>query len=179
MKHMVGSYVSIAVPILHLIAVWRWGDWRRWQKYYPTMLFVIVVDFFGTIVTYPYSLWQFHASMFIPNHTINDFQIAIVILPSLVLIYLSMYPFVSPLLAQVGYTALFVVIHSLIEFFFFFAGLITYHHGWNFVWSVLLWVIMFPIIRIHYDRPWLAWLVCAGVAAFAIVYFDIPLAGAK
>ena len=179
MKHTVGSYLSIAVPILHLVAAWRLADWKKWRKYYPTMLFAIVVDFFSTIISYRYSLWHFHARLFIPNHTITDFLIALVLLPSIVLIYLSRYPYESRLLVQAGYMALWAVIESLSEWCFFLTGMITYDHGWNFAWSVLLWTIMFPILRLHDYRPWLAFLVCAGLAAFVMGHFDIPVTDAK
>ncbi len=34
----------ICLFLLFLIAVFKTGDWKSWQKYYPTVLFVIVVN---------------------------------------------------------------------------------------------------------------------------------------
>ncbi|MFC4767928.1 hypothetical protein [Effusibacillus consociatus] len=72
MAYKIGEYMVLVLTALLLLAVWRFGDWRNWRKYYPTILFIISVNLFGTILTYNYSLWYFHKALFIPNHTLGD-----------------------------------------------------------------------------------------------------------
>lgn len=30
--------------ILYILVCLKWGDWRNWRKYYPTILYVIIWD---------------------------------------------------------------------------------------------------------------------------------------
>lgn len=175
MSRMIGSALSIVVPILHLVIAWRYSDWRNWKRYYPTILFAIVVDLFTSIVTYTQSLWTFEKTIFIPNHTLTDLMIAFVILSTTVLIFLSNYPFKSKFIVQLGYLALWVAADSFIEFLFFKTNIVVYHNNWNFGWSVLLWGVMISVFRLHFTKPILAWLVCVGFAVWVICYFDISL----
>ncbi|MFL6562333.1 MAG: CBO0543 family protein, partial [Bacillus sp. (in: firmicutes)] len=142
MFHTIVSYLRLIIPFIYLIGSWRLSDWRNWKKYYPTILFIISVDFFISILMYDYPLWTFHGSLIIPNHTIADFIIAFTTFSQIVLIYLSRYPYHSKWYRQIVYLALWVIFEVIIEGIFLFSNLISYHHGWNFGWSSVVWVFM-------------------------------------
>jgi hypothetical protein len=179
MLHTIASYLRLAFPFILLIGVWRFGDWKNWKKYYPTILFIISVDFFISILTYEYPLWTFHGAILIPNHTITDFLIAFTGLSQMALIYLSRYPYKSEWYRQLVYVALWASSYILIEFIFMFAKLITYNHGWNIGWSILVWFFVFIGLRLHYTKPLWAWLLCFLCTAFMIIYFHIPISKLK
>jgi hypothetical protein len=175
MLHTIISYLRLVSPFILMIGVWRFGDWKNWQKYYPTILFMISVDFFISILMYEYPLWTFHGSLFIPNNTITDFFITFTFFSQVVLIYLSRYPYKSEWYRQLVYVALWVIFFSLYELIFKFAKLISYNHGWNFRWSILVWLFMFIGLRLHHTNPLWAWLFCFSGTAFLIIYFHIPI----
>ncbi|WP_396897317.1 CBO0543 family protein [Neobacillus bataviensis] len=175
MLHTIVSYVRLFLPIFYAIGAWKFGDWRHWKKYYPTILFIISVDFFISIIMYRYPLWTFRKSFFNPNHTIFDFIVAFTFFAPIVLIFLSRYPYKSMWYKQVLYISAWVIFEVFIEAMIFSAKLITYHNGWNFWWSSVVWVFLFFGVRLHHTRPLWAWLVCFVCTAFLIIYFHIPI----
>jgi hypothetical protein len=175
MLHTIVSYIRMALPFIYLVVAWRFGDWKNWRKYYPTILFIISVDFFISILMYKFPLWTFHRSLLIPNHTITDFILTFTCFPQMVLIYLSRYPYKSAWYKQLVYVVLWVIFYILNEIIFMFAKLISYHHGWNIRWSILVWIFMFIGLRLHHTKPLWAWLLCFACTAFLIIYFHIPI----
>jgi hypothetical protein len=175
MLHTVAAYFRMVVPFLYLIGSWRFGDWRNWKKYYPTALYIVCVDFFVSLIMYDYPLWTFHGALLIPNHTVADFLISMTVFTQIAFIYLSNYPFYYQWYKQVIYIAFWVIFEVVSESIFMHAKLITYDHGWNFGWSILVWVFMFIGLRLHQTKPLLAWLLCFAGVAFLILYFHIPI----
>lgn len=175
MLHTIVSYIRMMLPIIYIVLAWRFGDWKNWKKYYPTILFIISVDFFISNLLKDYPLWTFHGSLLIPNHTIADFMIAFTCFSPMVLIYLSRYPYRKEWYRQFVYIFLWFILYNIVEAIFFFAHLITYHHGWNFWWSSIVWVFMFIGLRLHHTKPLLAWLLCFTCTVFLIIYFQIPI----
>lgn len=87
--------------------------------------------------------------------TLNSLLITFTCFPSTVLLYLSHYP--MGYMRQAGYILMWAMINSGIELIMQTLGLIIYDNGWSLSWSVLVNVLMFPVLRIHYMRPLLAW----------------------
>jgi hypothetical protein len=179
MAYIIGSFMSIAIPLLHIIAVYRYTEWKHWSQYYSTIVFAIAVNFFASMVTYNYPLWIFHKTFFIPNHTLTDIMIAFIILPSTVLLYLTFYPYKSRWIVKLTYIIFWVSIDSAIEYIFSLCGIITYHNNWSFKWSILLWGIMFPVFSIHHTKSLWAWLLCLGFSFIVVWYFHIPMTKLK
>ena len=175
MLHTAISYLRVVLPFIYMIGFWRFGDWSNWKKYYPTILFIISVDFFISILMYEHPLWTFRGSLFIPNHTIADFILTFLSFPSLTLVYLSLYPYQSSWTKQVLYLSLWFGFMVFMEVLFLFAKLISYNHGWNFGWSCVVWLFLFIGLRLHHTRPLWAWLLCFLCTAFLILYFHIPV----
>ncbi|WP_051633563.1 CBO0543 family protein [Bacillus sp. UNC41MFS5] len=175
MLHTVVSYLRLGLPIVYMIGTWRFADWRNWEKYYPTILFIIAVDFFITVLMSEYPLWTFQGSLIVPNHTIADFMLTFITFPNLTLLYLSLYPYQSHWPKQVLYIGIWFIIEVITEYLFLSAKLISYTHGWNFGWSCLVWLFMFIGLRLHHARPLWAWVLCFMCSAFLILYFHIPV----
>ncbi|PLS04263.1 CBO0543 family protein [Neobacillus cucumis] len=175
MLHTVISYFRMALPLIYITATWKFADWRNWKKYYPSILFIVSVDFFISVLMYEYPLWTFRGSLMVPNHTIADFIIAFITFPNLTLLYLSMFPYKLHWFKQFVYIAVWVIIEVMLESLFMFAKLISYHHGWGFGWSCIVWIFLFIGLRLHQTRPLWAWVLCFVCTAFLILYFHIPV----
>lgn len=174
-----GLFLPYALSILILIVAYRYGDWRNWKKYYPTILFTISINLFSSVLTYDHWLWHFKKTFLIPNHTIADIVIKITNFPAIVLIYLTQYPFKSKLIRQFAYIAIWVVIWTLIEYCFVLTKMMTFHNGWHILFSFLLWWVLFLTLRIHHTRPLWAWFICLVYAVFVVSYFNIPITKMK
>jgi len=81
----------ILMNALYLAAGIRWGDWRNWQRYYPTILFFIVGDFLYNFLLYNKTMWLFH-DVILPNHTTITLLSMAVSYTATVLIYLGRFP---------------------------------------------------------------------------------------
>lgn len=179
MLKLIGLYLPYIYTILLLVAAFRLGDWRNWNKYYSTILFIITLNFLSSILTYEYSLWLFKPTFMVPNHTIADIMIKFTNFPAIILIYLTQYPYQSRWLSQFAYIVIWTIIWTLVEYSFLLTKMMTYHHGWNIGFSFLLWLVMFVTFRLHHTRkPW-AWFLCLGFGIFVILYFKIPITKMK
>lgn len=172
----ISSYVRIGFTLVLLILFWRYGAWKSWRQYSPTIVFLMVVNLAASFIMYEYPLWYFEKSNFFPNNKIVVLWLTFMIFPLIYSLYLSRYPHQSKWIKQVGYILLWVVMFSLLEGLFKFMKLITYHNGWHFWWSVVVWLIFFVVTILHYTKRRLsAWFICIGFSVFVIFYFNLPI----
>ncbi|WP_407921239.1 CBO0543 family protein [Bacillus salipaludis] len=175
MVHELFRYFPLLFSIILLVAAIIFADWKNWREYYSTILFAISVDFFIAIITYKHSLWFFHKSLLVPNHTIADFFIAYTNIPLIILTFLSHYPNKTQFVIQFSYIFVWSIVFTVIETIFLLMKLMSYHNGWNFWWSLIVWFFIFIGITIHQKRPLLAWGLCFICTIFLVLYFQIPV----
>ncbi|WP_131238007.1 CBO0543 family protein [Cytobacillus praedii] len=162
----------ILINILYMIAGFKWGDWRNWKQYYPTILFFIIGDFLYNFLLYKQSMWLFH-DIFLPNHTTITVLAMVVSYSATVLIYVGRFP--------IGWKKrslwflLWAGIYICAEYFNSKFGFITYHNGWNIWWSVLLTGIIFFILPIHYKKPLLAWVLSIIIIVTLLSIFEVKI----
>lgn len=168
-------YTPIVFTLTLILLTWRFGDWENWKTYYSTILYITVVCFFALILTYNYPLWSYQETFLSPNRIIHELRLAFLVLPLINLLYLSYYPFQTKISRQLIYIGIWTAIWSSIEVFYILSGIMTLHHGWNILWSIIVWALMYTVIPIHHRNPPWAWLICVVFSVFAIIYFDIPL----
>ncbi|WP_163100673.1 CBO0543 family protein [Peribacillus alkalitolerans] len=166
--------VAVAYSILWILAVWKWGDWENWKKYYPTMLFAIVGNLLYEVICFNYPMWAMEPNG-LPNQTIPILLLVLVGMPLSVFVFLSHFPDNESKIRQALYILLFVCIFVVLEYVSVQLGSITYHNGWNLAWSSLFNVIMFSIIRIHYKKPILALILSAIFIGILSTIFDVSL----
>lgn len=159
---------------IYFVAALLWGDWRNWQKYYPTYLFMLSLDFFAGIVTYNHTLWLFHSTFLLPNHTITDIFKNFIAYPGTVLLFLSRYPNDSFRRAT-GWIFIWITAYFLSEFIPYYFGGVTYQNGWFITWSIFHNIIMFPLLRLHHEKPSWAWGLGAVYFFFVWNYFDFNI----
>lgn len=174
MLSVIRPYMPLIITSLWLIALWRCGNWKNLKNYYPSILFLTVVSLTVFLLTYNYPLWKFHSTFLFPNRTIQELRIDFLILPSVCFLFLTFYRYTS-IIQQFIYISFWAVLLSALEIPLVKANIITYHNGWNIWWTVVLWFISLPVIRLHYSRPFWAWLATLLLTVLSIVYFEIPV----
>jgi hypothetical protein len=161
----------IFINTFYLIAGYIWGDWRNWKQYYPTILFFITGDFLYNFLLYQKSMWIFH-DLILPNHTMITLVAMTISYTATVLIYLGRFP--TGWIKRFLWFLLWCSIYLVLEYFNNKLGFITYHHNWNFGWSVLFTGIIFFILPLHHKNPLIAWLV-----SFVIIISLLKIFGVK
>ncbi|MFX4262238.1 CBO0543 family protein [Pelotomaculum propionicicum] len=163
--------INLIAAFPFLAAAWKWGDWRNWRRYYPTVLFFIAIDFAYGYITKNQPLWQFESLVI--TSTFSFIFVALVGQPPAIFLFLSLYP--NKLHKQIGYILIWVAIFSIIEIIAFKIGSISYQNGWNIWFSILFNCIMFTIIRLHYKEPLQAWIITIVLAVIIMFLFNISL----
>lgn len=160
----------LIVPVF-LLLCYKWGDWKNWKLYYPTILYMMLIDFLNNFITARYPLWEYEKIF--KNNTFNDIVVAFTLYPSTVLLYLHHYP--KKPLKQIAYIALWVLIYAAIEFVALETGTFSYQNGWNFVWAIGFDIMMFIILKLHYEKPLLAWPISAVLMAAVYYILKLPV----
>lgn len=162
----------IPLALVFIAITLKWGDWKNWKSYYPTILFFVAGDFIHTYLTAPKPLWRFSTTVFPGSisHLIAD----LIIFPCIILIFLPTYTKLGEI-KKVLYIALWVCIIAIIEFIGLKFGHYAYFNGWRFAYSVIFDCLLFPLLIIHHRKPPLAWLLSLIAGISIMVLFRIPL----
>ena len=166
--------MHILTAFLFIGMVWKWGDWRNWGKYYPTILFVWVCNLLYNFLCYDYYLWKWSPD-WLSNHIQTDLIYIFITVPAIALLYLSRYPEQCPFKKKFMYFSSWVLVFVLIEVVWLWFDKLIYYHGWTLGWSFVFYIIMFLIIRIHYTKPLIAIPLTLLAVIFFIWVFKIPL----
>ena len=153
------------------IICWKWGDWRGWGKYYPTILYVYIGNVVYDMITCEKPFWAF--GEIAKNNYVLELIIITLIYPATVILYLTFYP--KTISKQISYIILCVAIFIGIEAIALYTDGFIYYNGWNLYYSIVFDFIMFPLIRLHYKRPLLVWPVSILLAFVFIWWFNVPL----
>lgn len=159
------------LTLIVLVITLKWGDWRHWKQYYPTILFWALGNFIYLYLTFKKPLWKFTTS--IPT-SLADNLMTLIILPCSSLLFLPYFPERSRV-KKLLYICLWVFIFSFIEWWALEIRHFSHFNGWNLIHSIIFNLGMFTLLRIHYKDPRWAWLISLIVAIFIMTYFKIPL----
>ncbi|WP_264806834.1 CBO0543 family protein [Cytobacillus sp. NCCP-133] len=166
-----------------LFAGWKWGDWRNWKKYYSTILFFIIGDLIYSYLLYNYPMWQFHPSFdkaILPNHTLISLAVEFISFPVKVLIYLGNFPEHKNKVKQLYYILTWVIFFTVFEFTSInIWGGLSHHNGWNMLYTFFFYIVIFVMLRLHQNRPLLAWAFSFVIITFLLFSFDVPIGSMK
>ena len=56
--------MHLFLAILFLLVAIRWGDWRNWKRYYPTILFIIGSDLLKNAILHDHRMWEYQETVF-------------------------------------------------------------------------------------------------------------------
>jgi hypothetical protein len=164
-------YFHIMVMVIALLICYKWGDWRHWNNYYPTIQFFIIGDLIYCILFRNSILWMYVTDIL--NHTLVNMLMMFIVYPSIVLVFIPYYP--KSISKKIGYIFLWVVLVTGIEHISHSLGYFSYHNGWNLGWSVIFTIVMFPLLYLHYNKPLLAWFAAFIELVVYIVLFKVDI----
>lgn len=168
---MIAIVYQAAIVIWAMLAAFKWGDWKRIDKYYPTLLFLAVGNLIYEFIAHnKFHLWKLQGNRFIPEMLADIIYLFFIVIPA-ILTYLSQFPQTTK--HKMIYVAKWILIFTLIEWvgwrYFY---VINYHHGWNIWWSFLFNIIMFPMLRLHYLSFKKALLLSVPCTFFYLFWFN-------
>ncbi len=166
--------MNFAFGLFCFLLMLRFGDWKNYKKYYPTILFVITGDLLYNLFTYQAPMWSYNPDFICPNHTITNLWVMMTVYPATVLIYLPHFPEKKG--KQVLYILFWVLLYGVIELAgYYIFDAIDHFNGWNMWWSLLFDVILFTMLPIHHKRPILAWGLSFIVIISLLTIFNVNI----
>lgn len=165
----------IILSLLAILLAWKWGDWRNWKLYYPTILYMIIGDLSYIILSSDKPLWKYESRII--SGDFAECLIAFVVFPCTCFIFFSLYSMVSTSKKIVVYILFFffcAFVYTSFECLSFCLGFFSYHNGWNLYWSFGFNCIMFPLLLLHYKKPLWVWLPSIACAFLVIHTFNLP-----
>ncbi|MDF2675115.1 MAG: hypothetical protein K0R09_3384, partial [Clostridiales bacterium] len=87
MKFMI---IRLILASASIISAYKWGDWKNWKRYYPTMLFFGMGDLIYFSFFHNKLLWAFTPSLLV--RSINELFIIFTVFFSTTLLFLSNFP---------------------------------------------------------------------------------------
>jgi hypothetical protein len=154
-----------------ILICWKWGDWRNWKLYYPTILYLLIGDLVADFLMFEHSLWGF--GEFVEKYPFLDVATMLLFYPTTVILFLTHYP--AKPQKQALYILLWVAIYVAAEEIAFYTKGYCYHDGWSIWYSVLFDCVMFPMLALHYKRPLYVWPISAVLCFALLWWFRVPL----
>ena len=146
----------IVIPAVVILLSLKFADWRNWQRYQATMLFVVMGNLFYNFVYHDHFLWKFIPDTF--NHHVMEIIYSFTVYPLTVLMFLSGMPAI--LKKKIFHIASYITVYASVELFLHLIGRMVYNYGWSFGMSVAWNCIMFPLMAIHHKKPLIAYGIC-------------------
>lgn len=161
----------VVLSVLSLTTCYKWGAWKRWREFYPTILYVIIGDLTYNYVFHDYPLWAYDTIL---GGVLSCLIIYFIIYPPVTILFLTHYPLSRK--KQALYILAWAAGGTLIETGALLADGINYYRGWNLFWSFTLFVGLFSFARLHYKRPLLTWAISflCGIAISLIFGLPFP-----
>jgi hypothetical protein len=163
--------VAIIYSVLWVIVAIRVAD-KDWKPYYPTLLFSSLCNCLYELICYRHQLWQMEPNG-LPAAMIPILLLTLIGMPISTWVYLSHYPTRGSLISRTMYIAGFTGIFVVLEFISVKCGSITYHNGWNLLWSMLFDIIMFIMLYVHYRKPLIGLFVSLLYTGLLMIIFDV------
>ena len=168
--------MQIIYPILFLLIALKWGKWKNFKLYYPTILFTVIGNLFYSYLFKEYPMWRFEQTFeekLLPSTMSITILKSFTSFPILTFLFLSHFPDHRNTTRKLLYIVFWSILFVLIEIISKWLGMISYHHGWNMWWSLFFDFVMFSILAIHYKRPAAAWILSGLFILFLWEAFDI------
>jgi len=145
----------IFLAIVSIVISYKFGDWRNWKNYYPTILFFILSNVACTLLTYNHTLWSYETKIL--SHTFCDLFVCITVYPSIVMLFIPKFP--KKITKIITHISFYVAIFTIAELIGMKFGYFTHHNGWNIWFSIIFNYILFPLLYLHYKKPLYAWII--------------------
>ncbi|APH04724.1 CBO0543 family protein [Bacillus weihaiensis] len=152
-----------------LLSIFK-GDWKNWENYYPSMLYIALSTFVYEYIAHShFHLWDFQKTNFLSIMNIH-FIHNLLINPFVAFLFLSNYP--KKRMKKILYYAVWSVLFIIGEVICRQTGDIIYSNGWTIWWSALFVITMFPMVRLHHTRKLTALFLSILFCLFYLTVFD-------
>ncbi|NSL53258.1 CBO0543 family protein [Calidifontibacillus erzurumensis] len=163
-------HILLAIGVI--IASKFFGDWKKWEQYYPSMLYTALASsLYEFLSHHTFHLWELEPHVY-TNHLLTHILHSFFIYPMSIFLYLSNYPddnYFKQAIYIIKWILIFFVIEWLMVKYF---SMISHHNGWSLGWSLFFDVVMFVVVRIHYKNPKVALALSVFWAFFYLFVFD-------
>jgi hypothetical protein len=164
--------MHIFLAIFVIWATYRWGDWRNWQKYHPTMMYFALGNLLYNFLCANHMLWTLAPDV-LSNAGLTEMVYTFIIFPASALLFLTNYP--QGRKKVFFHYVQWVLIYGSGEYIFYLFGRIYYQYSWSFAWSIAFNIIMFPMLKLFSVKPLIAYILSALLTVFWMKMFHIPL----
>lgn len=151
------------------------GNWREWGKYHLTIFYVIICNLLYNHLARKKMLWEYSPDFYPRSHIIVDILYSFINLPAITLLFLTFYPFTASRFRKVRFIALWAGVSLLVEYPFYKFGRLILQNGYEYWMDGLFYIVMYSMIRLHFSRPFLTYILSAIVATFMLWLFKVPL----
>ena len=167
----------IILSLVGILLAWKWGDWWNWKLYYPTILFFIIGYLTYVIVTTNKTLWEYESQIFYGDFV--ELLIAFIIFSCTIFLFFALYMKVSKrsenkIMIHILFFLFCAFVYTAVEYLSNTLGFFSYHNGWSIYFSFGFDCIMFPLLLLHYKKPFWAWLASITLAYLTIYFFNLP-----
>lgn len=162
---------DLLISLIILWAAWKWGDWRHWKQYYPTILFLALGNFIYLFFSFDKPLWRF--TTFISSK-LAETLMTFLIFPCVILLFLPYFP-KQGIVKKTLYVCFWTLLFLFIEWWAIKIHHFAHYNGWSLLYSAIFNLGMFTLIQIHYKKPPWAWLISLITAVIIIIVFKLPL----
>lgn len=166
----------VFIALVWVIAFYK-SDWRRWQDYHATILFIIAADFLVSLITYKHTLWDLSSEL--GGHVVNDFLLAVFFFPPSILLYFTYFPERKGIFQKSFYLMFWVLLFTCIEVIEYFLDNITYDNNWGFSASFAFNIALFIALTVHQKWPFFAYFLYCIYILLLITICDIPFSEIK
>lgn len=174
--------MNIILLTLYAFIGWKYGNWKEFKSFYPTLLFLIIGDLLYQFLLYDHTMWKFHAVGRIEeqlnfNHTIIALSKMAIQYPVTIAVFLGRLSYNKK--QQILSILLWSGIYILTGWTAHVSGVLRYYNGWSFGWDVLFNLMMFTMLFIHHKKPLLAWILTVPIVLGLWWIFEVPYAVLK
>ncbi|WP_217269735.1 CBO0543 family protein [Neobacillus endophyticus] len=161
----------IVVSIICLLSAWKWGDWKKFEKHYPTLAYVTVGNLIYKVnALLNFHLWKVNDGGLLSHETIYFIYLLLIMIPA-IFVYLSKFP--ETRIKKILYVFAWIVLFTVMEWIGMkYFNAFNHYHGWNIWWSLLFDSVMFPMLRLHFVNYKLALLLSIPCTLFMLIMFN-------
>ncbi|KGX91829.1 CBO0543 family protein [Pontibacillus marinus] len=164
----------LMVVLVWIIFAFIFLDKETIQQTYSTVQYFMIYNLVYNFLYYNHTLWEYQAiTTPILNHTFIELTFTFIILPVGIMLYLKYFP--KSKIHQAFYICYWVLFYTFIEFLFYSMGMFRYDNGWGILQTLWFNVLMFSMIRLHYLKPFLTFMLSIVITIILIQFFPIPL----
>ncbi|MBM6618811.1 CBO0543 family protein [Bacillus suaedaesalsae] len=167
--------MHIIITLLLILLAFLKGNWRDWQKYSTTIMYVIICNLLYNVICQDYYLWRYEPDFLLHSHSLTDLLYSFFCLPAITLVYLTHYPNNTPFSKQFQYIVIWVIGSLIVEYPIYKFDRLLLLNGYEYWMEVIFYSLMYSMIRLHQSKPLLTYGLSVIIAVFMIWYFDVPI----